>query len=175
MLLSDSRRSARQDEFGNLITLEEQDRTLWNQTQILEAVPLVQASLEGGGEFFGLQAAISALHCQAESYAETDWGQIVGLYDLLLTLQPSPVIQLNREVAFGMANGPLEGLRRIELLAKIELLQSYPPFYASRAYFRRLVDDLQGAKSDFIRAMELTGNDSEKRFFQRRLDELNAL
>jgi RNA polymerase sigma-70 factor (ECF subfamily) len=117
MLLHDSRRDARFDDAGDLILLEEQNRSRWNQQQIAEALPLVEEALRGGAGPFALQAAIAALHCQAARAEDTDWPQIVGLYDLLERVQPSPVVSLNRAVAVAMVEGPAAGGARIEALA----------------------------------------------------------
>jgi len=117
MLLHDARRNARVDDAGNLIVLEEQDRTRWDRQQIAEALPLVEQALRGGPGPFALQAAISALHCQAARAEDTDWRRIAGLYSLLERVQPSPVVALNRAVAVGMADGPLAALELIDTLA----------------------------------------------------------
>ena len=111
MLLHDSRRDARLDEAGDLVLLEEQDRRRWNQQQIAEALPLVEEALRGGPGPFALQAAIAAVHCQAGRAEDTDWPQIVRLYDLLERLQPSPIVSLNRAVAVAMVDGPQPGAR----------------------------------------------------------------
>ena len=110
MLLHDSRRGARLDEAGDLVVLEEQDRSRWDQRKIAEALPLVEEALRGGPGPFALQAAIAALHCQAARAEDTDWPQIVRLYDVLERLQPSPIVSLNRAVAVAMADGPQQGL-----------------------------------------------------------------
>src|SRR6058998_623123 len=110
MLLHDSRRAARLDEAGDLVLLEEQDRRRWNQQQITEALPLVAEALRGGAGPFALQAAIAALHCQAARAEETDWPQILQLYDFLERVQPSPIVSLNRAVAVAMVDGPLPAL-----------------------------------------------------------------
>ncbi len=117
MLLHDARRDARMDEAGNLVVLEEQDRSRWNRPQITEALPLVEEAFAGGPAPFAIQAAISALHCQAARAEDTDWPQIVRLYDLLERLQPSPVVSLNRAVAVAMASGPRAALEIVNRLA----------------------------------------------------------
>ena len=111
MLLHDSRRAARFDEAGDLVLLEEQDRSRWDQRQIAEALPLVEEALRGGPGPFALQAAIAALHCQAARPEDTDWPQILRLYDLLERMQPSPIVSLNRAVAVAMVDGPQAGAR----------------------------------------------------------------
>src|SRR5215813_6027032 len=117
MLLQDSRRDARLDEAGDLVLLEEQDRSRWNREQIAEALPLVEEALRGGAGPFALQAAIAALHCQATRAEDTDWPQIVWLYDLLERLQPSPIVSLNRAVAVAMVDGPQAALALIDALS----------------------------------------------------------
>ena len=111
MLLQDARRDARLDEIGDLVTLERQDRSRWDQEQIEEALPLVDEALGGGPSAFALQAAIAALHCQAARPEDTDWPQILRLYNLLERVQPSPVVSLNRAVAVAMVEGPRPGAR----------------------------------------------------------------
>ncbi len=117
MLLHDSRRNARIDEAGDLVVLEEQDRSLWDQDQIAEALPLVEEAFRGNSSPFALQAAIAALHCQATRAEDTDWPQILRLYDLLEKVQPSPIVSLNRAVAVAMVNGPQPALELIDSLA----------------------------------------------------------
>src|SRR5436190_12382998 len=117
MLLHDSRRDARSDAAGDLVVLEEQDRTRWNQQQIAEALPLVETALRGGPGPFALQAAIAALHCQAARAEETDWPQIRRLYDVLERVQPSPIVALNRAIAVAMVDGPKPALALIDGLA----------------------------------------------------------
>src|SRR4029077_12638139 len=117
MLLHDSRRGARLDEAGDLVVLEEQDRSRWDRAKIAEALPLVEEALRGGPGPFALQAAIAALHCQAARAEDTDWRQIVRLYDLLERLEPSPIVSLNRAVAVAMADGPRQALELVDELA----------------------------------------------------------
>src|SRR6266550_1745206 len=143
MLLHDSRRDARVDEAGDLVVLEEQDRTRWNQEQIVEALPLVQEALRprsshGPGPF-ALQAAIAAEHCQAARAEDTDWPQILRLYDLLEQVQPSPIVSLNRAVAVAMMDGPQPALALIDALAAAGALDGYHLLHAARAdMLRRL-------------------------------------
>src|SRR5437868_3463040 len=118
MLLHDARRNARMDEAGDLVVLEEQDRGRWDQQQIGEALPLVDESFSGGPGPYALQAAIAAVHCQAKRPEDTDWRQIVALYDLLGQVQPSPIVSLNRAVAVAMRDGPGAGLEMIDALAQ---------------------------------------------------------
>src|SRR5262249_55914333 len=118
MLLHDSRRNARLDEHGDVVVLEEQDRRQWDRTEIGEALPLVEQALRGGPGPFAVQAAIAALHCQADRADDTDWPQIVRLYDVLARIQPSPIVSLNRAVAVAMVEGARRGLFLIDELAR---------------------------------------------------------
>nr|WP_041780070.1 RNA polymerase sigma factor [Allocoleopsis franciscana] len=170
MLLHDSRRDARLDEAGDLILLEDQDRSRWNHPQIAEALPLVEEALRSGTGVYALQAAIAALHCQAARAEETDWAQIVRLYKVLERLQPSPVVTLNRAVATAMAEGPQAAFRLIDQLAPE--LDSYHLFHAIRADLLRRVGVLEEATQSYRRALELVTNDSERRFLERRLREV---
>lgn len=172
MLLHDSRRDARYDEAGDLILLEEQDRSRWDLQKIAAALPLVEEALRGGPGPFTLQAAIAALHCQATRAEDTDWRQIVGLYDLLERLQPSPVVSLNRAVAVAMADGPQPALALIDGLAASGDLDDYHLLHAARAdLLRRTGSSAEAAKS-YARALALVTNESERRFLERRLREV---
>lgn len=171
MLLHDARRDARLDQAGDLVTLEEQDRRRWNHAQIAEALPLVEEGLRGQGAY-AFQAAIAALHCQAARPEDTDWQQIVGLYDMLLGVQPSPVISLNRAVAVAMAEGPAQGLVLIEQLA-VEL-ENYHLLHAARADLLRRTGAAGQAAESYRRALALVNNDSERRYLERRLSEVEA-
>jgi RNA polymerase sigma-70 factor (ECF subfamily) len=174
MLLHDARRNARVDEAGDLIVLEEQDRSCWDQRQIAEALPLVEEGFRGGPGPFALQAGIAALHCQAARAEDTDWPQIVRLYDLLEQVQPSPIVSLNRAVAVAMANGPESGLSLIDALAASDNLANYHLLHAARAdLLRRLGSPVEAAKS-YQRALVLVTNDSERRFLERRLLEVQS-
>jgi len=174
MLLQDARRDARIDEAGDLIILEEQDRSRWDRRQIDEALPLVEEAFRGGPGPFALQAGIAALHCQAARAEDTDWRQIVVLYDLLERMQPSPIVSLNRAVAVAMANGPREGLALIDALAAGDHLADYHLLHAARAdLLRRLGSAAEAAKS-YQRALELVTNDSERRFLEGRLREVQS-
>jgi RNA polymerase sigma-70 factor (ECF subfamily) len=172
MLLQDSRRDARLDEAGDLVVLEEQDRRRWNQVQIAEAMPLVEEALRSGPGPYALQAAISALHCQAARAEDTDWPQIVRLYDLLERLQPSPIVSLNRAVAVAMVNGPQPALALIDALAVTGELDGYHLLHAARADLLRRTGSLKEAAKSYARALELVTNDSERRFLERRLSEV---
>ena len=173
MLLHDSRRDARVDEAGDLVVLEEQDRALWNQTQIAEALPLVrQAIASPVAGPYAVQAAIAAEHCKAESAQHTDWRQIVELYDRLAALQPSPIVSLNRAVAVAMAEGPERGLRLIDELTASGKLNDYHLLHAARADLLRRMGAGNQAEESYARALELTGNAAEKRFLEKRLRSL---
>ncbi|WP_242065497.1 RNA polymerase sigma factor [Trichocoleus sp. FACHB-262] len=170
MLLHDSRRDARLDKAGDLILLEDQDRSRWNHPQIAEALPLVEAALRGGTGVYALQAAIAALHCQTAIAEDTDWVQIVRLYEVLERLQPSPIVTLNRAVAIAMADHPQAALVLIDRLATE--LDSYHLFHATRADLLRRVGAFQEATQSYTRALELVTNDSERHFLERRLREV---
>ena len=170
MLLHDSRREARLDEAGDLVLLEDQDRSRWNRALIAEALPLVEEGLRGGPGPFALQAAIAALHCQAARAEDTDWPQIVGLYTLLERLQPSPIVSLNRAAAVAMVDGPRAGLALIDALAAD--LDRYHLLHAARADLLRRVRSWEAAAESYGRALALATNDAERRFLERRLREV---
>jgi len=172
MLLHDGRRDARLDEGGDIVVLEEQDRNRWNQRQIAEALPLVDEALRDGPGPFALQAAIAALHCQAGRAEETDWPQIVRLYDLLERAQPSPIVSLNRAVAVAMADGPRPALAIIDTLAAAGDLENYYLLHAARADLLRRLGSFEDAAKSYQRALALVTNDSERRFLERRLREV---
>ena len=172
MLLHDARREARLDEAGDIVVLEEQDRGRWNQRQIAEALPLVEEAFRGGPGPFAVQAAIAALHCQAARAEDTDWPQIVRLYDLLQRLQPSPIVSLNRAVAVAMADGPQPALTIIDALAATNDLENYHLLHAARADLLRRMGSLLEAAKSYTRAMALVTNDSERRYLERRLREV---
>lgn len=174
MLLHDSRRDARLDDAGDLVILEEQDRSRWDQQQIAEALPLVEQAFRGGAGPFALQAAIAAVHCRAARPEDTDWSQIVRLYDSLERLQPSPVVSLNRAVAVAMAEGPQRALALIDALAAAGDLEDYHLLYAARAdLLRRLGSKAEAAKY-YTRALALVTNERERRFLERRLREVQS-
>jgi RNA polymerase sigma-70 factor, ECF subfamily len=171
MLLQDARRDARLDAQGDIIVLEEQDRSQWDSAQIAEALPLVAEAFRGGPTPFALQAAIAALHCQARRPEDTDWPQILLLYDRLAELQPSPIVALNRAVAVAMVEGPGPALTLIDKLA-VEL-DGYHLLHAARADLLRRMGASADAAKSYARALELVTNDSERRFLERRLRELS--
>ncbi|MGF6128544.1 RNA polymerase sigma-70 factor (ECF subfamily) [Pseudomonas frederiksbergensis] len=173
MLLHESRRPARTSATGELILLDEQDRALWDAGMIAEGCALVERALTL--RRFGpycLQAAIAAVHAEAVTAGETDWPQIVGLYDLLLRAVPSPVIELNRAVALAMRDGPLAGLTVVEdILARGELLD-YHLAHSARGQFCRQLGRVEEAREAYQRALELTQQEPERRFIEGRLQEL---
>lgn len=174
LLLQDARREARLNQAGDLVILEEQDRSLWNQRQIAEAMPLVAIALRGEAGPFALQAAIAALHCQAKRPEDTDWRQIVSFYDLLEQVHPSPIVSLNRAVAVAMAQGPRPGLVLIDSLAQSSDLDSYHLLHAARADLLRRTGSFEEAARSYRRALELVTNDSERRYIERRLREVQV-
>jgi len=172
MLLHDARRDARIDETGDLVILEEQDRSRWNQSQIAEALPLVNQALRSEPSPFALQAAIAAVHCQAARAEDTDWPQIVRLYDLLERVQPSPIVSLNRAVAVAMMEGPQAGLALVDAIPETSDLDNYHLLHAVRADLLRRMDSPAEAAKSYERALALVTNDSERRFLERRLREV---
>ena len=174
MLLHDARREARTDEAGDLVILEEQDRRLWDQRQISEALPLVEDAFRGGPGPFALQAAIAAVHCHAARPEDTDWPQIVRLYDVLERMQPSPIVSLNRAVAVAMADGPRSGLALIDVLSVNDDLANYHLLHAARADLLRRLGSQAEAADHYQRALALVTNDRERRFLERRLREVQS-
>jgi RNA polymerase sigma-70 factor (ECF subfamily) len=172
MLLHDARRNARINEAGDLVVLEEQDRSLWDHRQIGEALPMVDESFRDGPGPYAVQAAIASLHCRAASTSETDWFQIVHLYDLLERMQPSPVISLNRAVAVAMAEGPRPALALVDALAEAGELDNYHLLHACRADLLRRIGSMAEAAQSYRRALTLVTNESERRFLERRLAEM---
>jgi RNA polymerase sigma-70 factor (ECF subfamily) len=175
MLLHDSRRDARTDDAGDIVVLEEQDRTLWHQDQISEALPLVEEAFRGGVGPYALQAAIAAIHCQAARPEETDWAQIVRVYDQLARIQPSPIVSLNRAVAVAMADHPRAGLVLLEDIAATSDLESYHLLHAARADLLRRAGSPDEAAKSYERALELVTNESERRYLERRLREVQSV
>jgi RNA polymerase sigma-70 factor (ECF subfamily) len=173
MLLHDARRAARVDAHGEIVLLEDQDRTRWDQTAIAEGVALLDRAiaLRRPGPY-QLQAAISALHAQANQPSETDWVQIAALYRELARRTPSPVIELNRAVALGMAHGPLYGLTLLAEMQLEQMLGDYHLFHAARADLLRRAGQREEARAAYARALALCQNRSERSFLSRRLTEL---
>jgi RNA polymerase sigma-70 factor, ECF subfamily len=175
MLLHDSRRSARVDAEGALVTLEEQDRSLWDQQEIREGTEMVETALQLGSVGpYQLQAAIAALHAQAATAAQTDWPQIAALYAELAKLNPSPVILLNRAAAIGMSEGAERGLMLIDGLSVAGALDGYYLLHAARADLFRRLGRREAAAAAYRRALSLATNEIERRFLQRRLAEVSA-
>ncbi len=174
MLLQESRRTARTSASGDLVLLEDQDRSLWNREQIAEGRALVERSL--GSERFDpytLQAAIAAVHAEAPSAAATDWAQIVALYGILAQVTPSPVVELNRAVAVTMRDGPEAGLALIDALLARGDLADYHLAHAARADLCRRLGRTREARAGYERALALARQEPERRFLERRLTELS--
>ena len=175
MLLHDSRRLARVGGDGEIITLEEQDRSLWDKEQIREGTALAESALrEGSAGLYTVQAAIAALHTRAARPEETDWRQIAELYGLLLAISPSPVVELNRAVAVAQAYGPAQGLRLLDALEKRRDLSSYHLLPAARGQFLARLSRFPEAAQAYRRAVALATNSAEQRFLQRRLAQAEA-
>jgi RNA polymerase sigma-70 factor (ECF subfamily) len=174
MLLHDSRRDARLDPAGDLVILDEQDRRRWNRQQIAEALPLVEEAFRAGPGPIAVQAAVAALHCQAARAEDTDWPQILRLYDLLERLQPSAIVSLNRAVAVAMVHGPRPALMLIEELAAAGDLDNYHLLHSARADMLRRLGSSAEAAQAYTQALALVGNDSERRFLERRLREVES-
>jgi RNA polymerase sigma-70 factor (ECF subfamily) len=174
MLLQDARRDARIDPNGEIVILEEQDRRRWDQAQIAEALPLVAEAFRGGPGPYALQAAIAALHCQAARAEDTDWPQILRLYDLLERMQPSPIVSLNRAVAVAMVEGPQAALELIDAVAAGGDLDDYHLLHAARADLLRRAGLPDAAAASYARALALATNESERRFLERRLKEVQS-
>jgi RNA polymerase sigma-70 factor (ECF subfamily) len=174
MLLHDSRRAARTSPTGELVLLQDQDRSLWNREQITEGISLVERALSSRRiSPYALQAAIAAVHAQALSSAATDWVQIVGFYDLLFKAEPSPVIELNRAVAVAMRDGPEAGLAAIDAILARGDLEKYHLAHAARADLCRRLGRTGEARASYERALSLTRQEPERRFLERRLAELS--
>src|SRR6185436_361479 len=174
MLLQQSRHAARTSPTGELILLENQNRSLWNREQIAEGVALVEKALKS--HRFGaytLQAAIAAVHAEAESAAATDWPQIVALYDRLLRIHPSPIVQLNRAVAIAERDGPEAGLRLIDAVLDQGELANYYLAHSARADMYRRLGKTAEARSAYQKALALTQQEPERQFLQERIRQLN--
>jgi len=173
MLLHESRRAARTSADGDLILLEQQDRSLWNKDQIAEGIALTENALRS--RRFGaytVQAAIAAVHAESSSAASTDWREITLLYDRLLQIQPSPVVELNRAVAVAMCEGPEEGLRLVDELLAREPLSHYHLAHSARADLCRRLGRIPEARASYQKALALAQQEPERRFLARRLEEL---
>jgi len=175
MLLHESRRAARTSAAGDLILLEDQDRSLWNRELIAEGAALVERALSSRriGPYI-LQAAIAAVHAEAPNAAATDWAQIVGLYDVLARVEPSPVVELNRAVAVAWRDGPGAGLALIDTILARGDLADYRLAHAARADLCRRLGRNAEARASYQRALALTRQEPERRFLERRLAELRT-
>ena len=175
MLLQDSRRAARTTAEGDLVLLDEQDRSIWDRDQIAEGSALVERAMSSRriGPYT-LQAAIAAVHARAPSAAETDWAEIVGLYDVLARAEPSPVIELNRAVAVAMRDGPEAGVALIDAILARGELSDYHLAHAARADLCRRLGRTEEARASYERALELARQEPERRFLERRLSELGG-
>jgi RNA polymerase sigma-70 factor, ECF subfamily len=176
MLLHDARRAGRQTEGGDVVLLEEQDRTLWDRSQIAEGLRLVEEALQlpGRAEAYAVQAAIAALHAQAPNHRDTDWKQIAGLYEVLLRISPSPVIELNHAAAVSMVDGPARALDLIEALQARGDLDGYELLPAVRADLLRRLGRHQAAREAYLAATAATQLEPLRRLYARRLAELDA-
>ena len=174
MLLHDARRAGRQTEAGDIVLLEEQDRTLWDKSQIAEGLRLVEEALQlpGRAEAYAVQAAIAALHARAPNYRDTDWKQIAGLYEVLLRISPSPVIELNHAAAISMVDGPARALDLIDALQARGGLEGYELLPAVRADLLRRLGRHEAAREAYVVATEATQLEPLRRLYARRLTEL---
>lgn len=176
MLLHDARRDARSSPDGELILLEDQDRSRWNRDQIAEGLDLVESTLRRGtAGSYAIQSAIAALHARASSPDETDWRQIAGLYALLVAQSPSAVVELNHAVAVAMVDGPAAALWLVDAIHARGELRDYHLLYAVRADLRRRVGKLDAAMRDYRKALTLATLEPERRFLEKRLAELTAV
>jgi RNA polymerase sigma-70 factor, ECF subfamily len=175
MLLHDARRAGRQTEGGDIVLLEEQDRTLWDQVQITEGLKLVEEALQlpGRAEAYAVQAAIAALHARAPDFHDTDWKQIAGLYEVLLRISPSPVIELNHAAAVSMVDGPARALDLIDALQARGGLDGYELLPAVRADLLRRLDRREAAREAYLAATAATQLEPLRRLYARRLAELD--
>ncbi|PYR29381.1 MAG: RNA polymerase subunit sigma-24 [Acidobacteria bacterium] len=172
MLLHESRRAARASVSGELIRLDDQDRSLWDRDQIAEGTSLVERALSSRPGPYAIQAAIAAVHADSPNAAATDWAEIVGLYDLLWRADPSPVIELNRAVAVAMRDGPAAGLVLIDAILERGDLLDYRLTHAARAELCRRLGRTADARASYVRALALARQDPERRFLERQLAEL---
>ncbi len=174
MLLHDARRDARVDAAGDIVLLEDQDRSRWNRAHIAEALVLVSEAFRNGPGPYALQAGISAEHCRAARAIDTDWPRIVELYEALEKAQPSPIVSLNRAVAVAMVSGPRAGLAVIEQIAATDELDGFHLLHAARADLLRRLGDYLAAAISYRRAISLATNDSERRYLERRLSQVGS-
>jgi RNA polymerase sigma-70 factor (ECF subfamily) len=175
MLLHDSRRAARSTSDGDLLVLEEQDRTRWNHEQIREGLQLTERALQSGPAGpYAIQAAISAVHAEAKQPAETDWAQIVVLYDVLLNQGASAIVELNQAAAIAMRDGPEHGLERIDRLLARGELANYHLAHSARADLFRRLGRTNEALTAYATALALTTQEPERRFIERRMAALRV-
>jgi RNA polymerase sigma-70 factor, ECF subfamily len=173
MLLQESRRTARSTAEGDLVLLEDQDRSLWNGQQIAEGKSLVERALSSGRiGAYTIQAAIAAVHADAAGAATTDWSRIAALYGLLAQVEPSPVVELNRAVAIAMRDGPAAGLELIDAILARGDLAEYHLSHAARADMCRRLGRMAEARASYERALALAKQEPERRFLVRRLAEI---
>jgi len=173
ILLTDARRAARTTDRGELALLADQDRGRWDRDKIAEGVGLITDALSRQPPTaYGVEAAIAAVHAEAATWAETDWNEIVGLYDVLTRLRPSPVVTLNRSIAIGMRDGPAAGLELLDPLLDEPALATYPYLSAARADFLRRLGRSDQARAAYQEALAITDNETERGYLQRRLAEL---
>lgn len=175
MLLNDSRRPARSSPAGDLVLLEDQDRSLWDRDQITEGTGLVERALSSGQVGpYALQAAIAAVHAEAPDAAATDWAEIVALYEVLIRAEPSPVVELNRAAAVAMRDGPEAGLALVDQILERGELAEYQPAHAARAELCRRLGRKAEARASYERALDLTGQGPQRRFLERRLEAVSG-
>lgn len=172
MLLHDARRTARLDESGDIILLDDQDRSMWDPSKITEALPLVEDAIQRQPGPYAIQAAIVSEHCRAAQASETNWRQILAYYSVLERMQPSPVVSLNRAVAVAMVDGPAAALALVNELAATGELEGYHLLHATRADMLRRLGANADAAEAYERALKLATNESERRFLSRRLGEM---
>ena len=175
MLLHDARRAGRETDAGDIVLLEEQDRTRWDRAQIAQGVRLVEESLRLPGlpQTYAVQAAIAALHAEAPSYAETDWPQIAGLYEVLTRIAPSPVIELNHAAALSMVDGPARALQLIDAIEARGVLKGYEMLPAVRADLLRRLGRHDEARAAYLAATEATELEPLRRLYARRMREMD--
>jgi RNA polymerase sigma-70 factor (ECF subfamily) len=175
MLLHDARRAGRATDAGDIVLLEEQDRSLWDRAQIAEGLRLVEEALRlpGPPQAYAVQAAIAALHARASSWAETDWPQIAGLYEVLLRIAPSPVIELNHAASISMVDGPARSLQLIDAIDARGGLKGYELLPAVRADLLRRLGRVEAARAAYLAATAATQLEPLRRLYARRMRELD--
>ena len=175
MLLHDSRRATRVSPDGEFVLLEDQDRSRWDRAEIMEGLQLIERALRMGSTGpYPIQAAIAALHAEAETAQQTDWAQIAALYTRLAEVSPSAVVELNRSIAVAMAQGPAQGLELIDRPGVFDLLQGYRWLHSSRADLLRRIERFDEAAAAYRRALELSDNLAERKFLIRRLAQVET-